>query len=140
MIKRIILATLLGASLSAVGPAAAYLPMYQLDPGMNNVVALNHIFLNDEGCQNAGEMLGHVAKREFDTKGIIPTGFVLELASGERKFINIPQLGIENLSRVDLAWIVQGLQRFTKEGNMVVAGLKACGNAPILMLDALKPR
>jgi hypothetical protein len=25
-------------------PAHAYLPMYQLDAGMNNVVALNHIF------------------------------------------------------------------------------------------------
>ena len=114
--------------------------MYELDAGMNNAVALNHIFLNDEGCHPGGEMIGRVAKVEFDQRGIIPTGFVIEQAAGKRMFVNVPEVGINTMSRVDIAWVVQGLQRFLREGSFVVAGVKACGNAPVLMLDSLRPR
>jgi hypothetical protein len=120
-------------------PAHAYLPKYQLDAGMNNVVALNHIFLNDEGCHPGGELTGRVAKVEFDQRGIIPSGFVMELGTGKRMFVNVPEVSIDTMSRVDMAWVVQGLQRFLREGSPVVAGVKACGNAPVLMLDSLRP-
>jgi hypothetical protein len=75
-------------------PVHAYLPMYQLDTEMNNVVALNHIFLKDEGCYPSGEMTGRVAKVEFDQRGIIPSGFVLERETGDRMFVNVPEVSI----------------------------------------------
>ena len=55
-------------------------------------------------------------------------------------FINVPEVSIDTMSRVDMGWVVQGLQRFLRQGGAVVAGVKLCGNAPIVMLDSLKPR
>jgi len=128
---------LLAAAVLAGSPAHAYLPTYQLHAGMNNVVALNHIFLSDEGCHPGGDITGRVVKVEFDQRAIIPTGFVLERESGDRMFVNVPEVSINTMSRMDLAWVVQGLQKFLREGRTVVAGVKACGNAPILScLDA----
>ena len=139
MWQRAILALCLGVAL-AVGEAHAQAVMYQLDASMNNVVALNHIFLNDQGCTAGGQVVGRITKREFGSSGIVPSRFVLERMSGERMFINVPEISIDTMSRVDIAWVVRGLQTFLREGQSVVAGVKLCGNAPIMMLDSLKPR
>lgn len=52
--------------------------------------------------------------------------------------VNVPKVSINTMSRVDMRWVVQRLQRFLKQGRTVVAGVKLCGNAPVVMLDALK--
>jgi hypothetical protein len=63
----------------------------------------------DPNSTRIADFQGTVVKRNFASDQIRLTGFVIELADGSRDYINVYDLP-EDLGRLDLSWIVPGLQ------------------------------
>ena len=83
-------------------------------------------------------MNGRIAKREFDKKGVVITGVVIEDASGARAFINVDPswLNSPQLSTVARDSISTGLQTLLREGRQVDLVIRRCGAAGrVLTLD-----
>ena len=103
----------------------------------NQVVELTN--LSPGACHRA-TVVGRVVKREFDARGTVLTGVVVESAAGDRSFINIDQsaLGAPQVSMVAREWIQTGLRTMLIEGRDVSLGIKLCGAAGrVAMLDAV---
>jgi peptidoglycan hydrolase-like protein with peptidoglycan-binding domain len=118
-------------------PVQAQIPGYLLDGSGKQVVALGN--LSPGPCSRAF-LSGRVVKREFDAKGLLPTGLTIESSSGERSFINIDvnALTTLQLSMVAREWIVSGLQTLLHEGREVALSVKLCGAAGrVAYLDAV---
>lgn len=107
----------------------AQLPSYQLDPSTNKVVRLSSL-TTGEGC-HPSTISGRVVQREFDKTGVIVTGVVVQVPSGDRSFINIDQTAIDvpQVSLLARGWILVGLRTLLKEGEEVRLGIKLCGAA-----------
>ena len=108
--------------------ARAQLPEYQLDYTGQQVVKLAHLFPSD--CHRTA-VTGRIVKREFDARGIVPTGVVIQSPSGDRSFINIDQVTIDSpkISAVARGWILTGLRTMLNEGQDVSIDIKLCGAA-----------
>jgi hypothetical protein len=129
--KRAIFVALMGMSSAAMAESGT---VVQTDG--NNVVAIEHLFSDDRGCHPGGELAGTVVDRRFPEMGTVPNAFVLEDSSGNRTFINVPNYPA--VPRVQASWVAAGLNTFLKKGVAVIAGVKSCGNGPIIMLDSLR--
>ena len=92
----------------------------------NHVVELSG--LSSPCDSNAGivPFQGTVIKREFASDEIHLKGFVIELADGSREYINVNDLP-EDLGRIQLSWIVPGLQTLLREGREIQGTMELCG-------------
>jgi S1-C subfamily serine protease len=118
-----------------VAPIRAQTPDYRLDSSGLQVVSLFNL---SPGQCYATSISGRIVKREFDARGVVPTGVAVEVPSGERSFINIDQYAFAQLSNVARAWIITGLQRLLNEGREVTLGIKLCGaGGRVAYLDAV---
>ena len=81
---------------------------------------------SDANCLEA-TIVGTVVKRVFAEDGVSMTGFVLEMKSGAREFVNadIPA----ELDQITRGIVLTGLQTLLREGRLVIVGVKACGAA-----------
>jgi hypothetical protein len=126
---------LLAFALILAAPSFAQVPQYESDGTSRRTVRIKG--LSSGECIKA-TMNGRVAKREFDKKGVVITGVVIENASGARAFINVDSswLNSPQLSTVARDSISTGLQTLLREGRQVDLVIRRCGAAGrVLTLD-----
>jgi predicted aspartyl protease len=107
----------------------------------DKVVALSNLFQGkgSEGCSSF-LFAGKIAKLNFDNRGLIIENFILEANDGERSLINVDRmsLGDPGMNRVDLGWIVQGLQTLLHPSSYIQGSALACGMAGrVVFLDKI---
>jgi hypothetical protein len=130
-------ATAVTISVAATGIANAE-PAYQLDAAQENVVSLTNLATEGFAC-NRATLNGKVVYREFE-RGTNLKILVIEEPSGDRTNVNVT-IDTSGLPMVDLGYIVQGLQRISKEGTEVEVGVLRCGAAGrVLWLDSIRRR
>jgi gag-polyprotein putative aspartyl protease len=106
----------------------------------DKVVALSNL---STGCDPGlpGSLEGKIAKVNFDDKGVIPQSVVLEDDDGERSFINIDRLSLDDpgMNMADLGWIVQGLQTLLRPNWYIRGSAFWCGAAGrVVVLDGIQ--
>lgn len=113
-------------------------PDYRTDE-QQRVVEISNLSAHTDVTQcHPDDFEGRIVKRDFDRRGTVPTGILVEAEDGERTFINI-DINTEKLGLFITRWIVPGLQRITREGNKVSLTVMACGAAGrFFYLDAIR--
>ena len=127
-------------AVASVGVPLAQAQTYRLDPPKDNVIAL--MGLTSDQCQIGSPIAGVVAQRSFDASELFPASFVIEVATGQRHFVNVDVDYIRSASvpRVDMAWIVHGLQTILRVGRPVHVGVRMCGaSGGVWMLNNVYP-
>jgi len=114
-------------------------PKYQLDSKQENVLKIYNLHpsgANNEYC-HPDQLGGRAARREFDQRGMLITGAVLEFDDGTREYVNI-HVDTEAMDRLTTGWVVQGLQKLLKKGRYVTLKLYRCGaSGRVLSVDAI---
>ena len=81
---------------------------------------------------------GKVVSRKFADDGITLVGIVIEDSSGQREYVNVDPIRKEKLNRVDLGYVMSGLQKMTKVGNAVNGSVMLCGaSGGVEFLDSI---
>jgi S1-C subfamily serine protease len=128
-------AAIVAAAQLLVAPIRAQTPDYRLDSSGLQVISLFNL---SPGECYATSISGRIVKREFDARGVVPSGVSVEVPSGERSFINIDQYALAQLSNVARSWIITGLQTLLNEGREVTLAIKLCGaGGRVAYLDAV---
>jgi hypothetical protein len=128
-------AAIVAAAQLLVAPIRAQTPDYRLDSSGLQVISLFNL---SPGECFATSISGRIVKREFDARGVVPSGVSVEVPSGERSFINIDQYALAQLSNVARSWIITSLQTLLNEGREVTLGIKLCGaGGRVAYLDAV---
>jgi len=133
-VLRVLLA-LLVIALTWATPSLAEVPQYELDTASSRTVRIRG--LSSGQCQK-DTVQGRVAKREFDERGLVITGLVIEQASGARLYINVDRSWLDSpqLTMVARNQILMGLQTLLKEGRQVDLVVGRCGAAGrVLILE-----
>ena len=105
----------------------------------DKIVALSNL---SKGCGPASSFsfAGKIAKVNFDSQGLRIENFVLETSDGERLFINVDKISLDEpgMNRADLSWIAQGLQTLLRPNSYIQGSALACGaSGRVAMLDKI---
>lgn len=105
----------------------------------DKVVVLSNL-AKDCGLRLTLPIAGKIAKVNFDRDGLTITGFVLEEDDGQRSFINVDRVSLDDagMNRADALWIERGLQTLLRSDWFIQGSVLACGAAGrVLVLDGI---